>query len=396
MQGKKFKVLIVDDSEINIEVLRFHLEERDFEVIQATNGLEAFDKAHFSEPDIILLDIMMPGVDGFEVCKALKGDEMIQGVPIIFVSAKSQPESLIKGLSMGAVDYVTRPFVPEDLHQRLLMHLAEASSRITVTGETLAMGLSFAGGARKRMLAMGQGEASGISFLSKVHQVEKVGGDVPGFAPVGKDHVVMTMLSIEGDGIKPTLITSTLHSLLSPEPDRGLLCSYVGADLTLRAPEEVIGILEEAFPADRVGHASRLAIVTVNHRTGEYRFASRGIPLIRHLQADNPESTLLTTGEASAMLLENGGGRSAARTGARDGRPLPGGRSGRWGWVRPDEVRSSHRQCSGHGRIPTGRTGDPSSDGFTRISSKGREGRGGCIGGRSVPHLLTEGTSMDV
>ena len=308
MTGKKFKVLIVDDSEINIEVLRFHLEERDFEVIQATNGLEAFDKAHFSDPDIILLDIMMPGVDGFEVCKALKGDEMIQGVPIIFVSAKSQPESLIKGLSMGAVDYITRPFVPEDLHQRLLMHLAEASSRITVTGETLAMGLSFAGGARKRMLANLSGSSGGASFTSQVHKVETVGGDVPGFSAVGRDHVVMTMLSVEGTGIKPTLITSTLHSLLSPEPDRGLLCSYVGADLALRAPEEVIGILEEAFPADRVGHATRLAIVSMNHHTGDYRFAARGIPLIRHLQADDPGTRLLTTGSASAMQLENGSG----------------------------------------------------------------------------------------
>lgn len=113
------KVLLADDEEDIKIVLKMFLEGKGYEVVTAFDGLDAVDVAQHELPDAILLDVMMPIIDGFEVCKKLKADSTTKDIPIIFVSASSHAESVQKGLDAGAVDYLVKPFEPEQVEALL-------------------------------------------------------------------------------------------------------------------------------------------------------------------------------------------------------------------------------------------------------------------------------------
>ncbi len=116
------KILLVDDTPANIRFLVEALRE-DYELIIATNGPEALQLAATGKPDLILLDIMMPDMDGYEVCKKLKGDENTKDIPIIFVTAMTDKSDEEKGIRLGAVDYITKPFNAALTKARISNHL---------------------------------------------------------------------------------------------------------------------------------------------------------------------------------------------------------------------------------------------------------------------------------
>jgi len=117
-------VLIVDDTPENLRVLGDMLEQEGYEVLVATNGPDALDNAGANPaPDLILLDIMMPDMDGFEVCRRLKGDPNMAKIPVIFISALGMSDQKIHAFSEGAVDYVTKPFQAEEVLARVNTHI---------------------------------------------------------------------------------------------------------------------------------------------------------------------------------------------------------------------------------------------------------------------------------
>ncbi|MCX7966849.1 MAG: PleD family two-component system response regulator [Syntrophorhabdaceae bacterium] len=121
-QHERQKILIVDDKPSNIMVLGEELK-RDYDIYIATNGEMAIKKAISNPPDLILLDIVMPGMDGYDVCKQLKENEITKNIPIIFITAKNTDEDEAKGLSIGAVDYITKPFSIPIVKARVKTHL---------------------------------------------------------------------------------------------------------------------------------------------------------------------------------------------------------------------------------------------------------------------------------
>jgi PleD family two-component response regulator len=134
----KAKILIVDDSPANIETLNETLE-NDFDIYFATDGNDALQKVHLLGPDLILLDIMMPVMDGFEVCRRLKENELFRDIPVIFITALDQPEDESKGLVLGAADYVTKPFNPDLVLLRVRNHLKLKNQRDTLELRTLEL-----------------------------------------------------------------------------------------------------------------------------------------------------------------------------------------------------------------------------------------------------------------
>lgn len=111
METPKPKVLITDDSVENIRILMETLKS-DYNIVPARNGETAIAKALSAKPDLILLDIIMPEMDGYEVCRRLKADEQTQNIPVIFITAKTDVMDETKAFSIGAVDYITKPFIP--------------------------------------------------------------------------------------------------------------------------------------------------------------------------------------------------------------------------------------------------------------------------------------------
>ena len=131
-------VLIVDDTKMNIQILMENLG-RDFRISVAMDGRTALDRAEKILPDLILLDIMMPGMDGYEVCRRLKENEATRDIPVIFVTAMGEVEDEVKGFELGAVDYITKPVSPPRVTARIHTHLAmrEAQRRLAAQNEQL-------------------------------------------------------------------------------------------------------------------------------------------------------------------------------------------------------------------------------------------------------------------
>lgn len=139
-------ILVVDDNPTNLEVLSETLMDTGFEVSIATSGEGAIEQVEYMPPDLILLDVQMPGIDGFETCRRLQKNPATSEIPIIFMTALADIDDKLKGLSLGAVDYITKPFQQEEVLARVRIHLrlkhmakalAAQNSQLQYLAETL-------------------------------------------------------------------------------------------------------------------------------------------------------------------------------------------------------------------------------------------------------------------
>lgn len=113
------KILIVEDEKDIRELIHFHLLRAHYDVVEASDGVEALDVAFTEKPDLIILDIMLPKIDGIEVCKTLRANPDMVNTKIIFLSAKGEENNIIEGLDLGGDDYITKPFSPKVLLARI-------------------------------------------------------------------------------------------------------------------------------------------------------------------------------------------------------------------------------------------------------------------------------------
>ncbi|MEA3019749.1 MAG: hypothetical protein QOI47_1273 [Actinomycetota bacterium] len=113
------KVLVVDDDPVIVRLLEVNFEMEGFTVVSAIDGIDGVAKARTEQPDVIVSDVMMPKLNGLELCAALKSDEVTRAIPVVLLSAKAQVTDIRAGLDAGADDYVTKPFEPLDLIDRV-------------------------------------------------------------------------------------------------------------------------------------------------------------------------------------------------------------------------------------------------------------------------------------
>ena len=125
----KGKILVVDDEIYIVHILDFSLGMEGYEVVTALDGEQAIEKAKTEKPDLIVLDIMMPKLDGYETCKALKADSDTQSIPVILLSAKGRNVDQKVGFEVGADDYITKPFSPRKLVERINAILGQANTQ---------------------------------------------------------------------------------------------------------------------------------------------------------------------------------------------------------------------------------------------------------------------------
>lgn len=122
-EPSKSTVLVVDDNPTNLQVLLESLRQTGFKILVARSGESAIQQAEYGKPDVILLDVMMPGMDGFETCRRLKTREALKDVPVIFMTALTETSDKIKGFQAGGVDYITKPLHHEEVLARVATHL---------------------------------------------------------------------------------------------------------------------------------------------------------------------------------------------------------------------------------------------------------------------------------
>ena len=119
----KAKVLLVDDEAFNLDFLQQALEDENYEISIAADGQEALNKIKSEKPDLVLLDLMMPVLDGFEVLKQVKADDNLRDTPIIIISAEHDSKSVVKGIKQGAEDYMTKPITAANLLKKVKEYL---------------------------------------------------------------------------------------------------------------------------------------------------------------------------------------------------------------------------------------------------------------------------------
>ena len=120
---KSGRILITDDTPASLSLLVSVLEPQGYEILTASNGKDALHLAAKALPDLVLLDVMMPGHDGFAVCRMLKMEETTRDTPVIFITSRNETQSVLNGFRMGAVDYIAKPFQAEEVVTRVATHL---------------------------------------------------------------------------------------------------------------------------------------------------------------------------------------------------------------------------------------------------------------------------------
>jgi len=177
-------ILVVDDVQQNIQVVGTMLREAGYSIMPATSGMAALQRVQKKLPDLILLDFMMPEMDGLEVCRRLKADSATQQIPVIFLTASNEMNHLVQALEAGAVDYVTKPFNPPELLARVRTHLELKHSRDVIVRYSEAL----------RSLNDEKNEFMGIA----AHDLRSPLGAVKGFAELILEEGEMPRAELEG------------------------------------------------------------------------------------------------------------------------------------------------------------------------------------------------------
>ncbi len=179
-------ILVVDDTPANLQVLAGMLKDRGYKVRPVPSGKLALLAAQRDPPDLILLDINMPEMNGYEVCEHLKADGKLEGIPVIFISALTEELDKVKAFALGGVDYLTKPFQMEELHARVETHLKirrlqveleEYSRNLELAHQRLEFDLEAARGVQRGFLPLKMPEVPGYEFFAHYESAHEVGGD---------------------------------------------------------------------------------------------------------------------------------------------------------------------------------------------------------------------------
>ena len=302
-------ILVVDDTPANLQVLAGMLKERGYKVRPVPSGKLSLLAAHRDPPDLILLDINMPEMNGYEVCEQLKADDKLQGIPVIFISALTEQLDKVKAFDIGGVDYITKPFQMEELHARVETHLKlrrlqialeEINARLANANDRMSHDLKAAAKIQETFLPREVPQIPGMDFAWIFQPCDELAGDGLNIIPLGNGKVGLYVLDVSGHGVAAALLSVTLSRLLSPpsEPSSILIQNRgVGDRFDITPPAEVAARLNRLFPFDSAtGQFATLVYGILNTATGEFRYVSAGHPGPVHL----PSS-------ADAVILESQG-----------------------------------------------------------------------------------------
>ncbi len=275
------RILIVDDSIDNRKLLMKTLTRLGHEVVEACDGKEALARSIDLLPDLILLDIVMPGIDGYQVCSALKDDERTADIPVIFLSAKSEVKDKIKGLEIGGVDYITKPFdrgevlarVQNQLKIRALMKdLMDKQARLDED-------LKAAAAIQRSLLPQKFPDVENVEIAWKFVPCERIGGDIFNVFRLDDSHLGFYILDVSGHGVPSAMVTVSVSQML--QPHSGYLSkkqTEVSPFYEIVSPREVLDTLDREYPIDRFDKYFTIVYMVLNVHTGHLRYSNAAHP----------------------------------------------------------------------------------------------------------------------
>ena len=215
------KILLVDDNPVNLQLLYQLLERPGLRLLVAKSGKAALTIAQKSYPDLILLDIMMPGLDGFEVCRRLKADPITRSIPIIFLSALDSTADKVKGLQLGAVDYVSKPFQAEEVLARVKTHLTlhKLSREVQTQRDKLVHELEVVSNLQRGLLPDELPNVSGLDLAVHYDTSLYAGGDYYDVVKLPDGSCVFLVADAEGHSAPAAVMMAMTCALFRSCPE---------------------------------------------------------------------------------------------------------------------------------------------------------------------------------
>ena len=239
-QTDKMKILVVDDIPANMNLLRNTLEPQGYQIFWAPNGEVAIDIAKRNHPDLILLDVLMPGIDGYETCLRLKEEASTTHIPVIFVTAKDETADMVKGFRVGGVDYITKPFKDEEVLVRVSNHLkinqltrelSEQNRKLSLANEQLQREIT------RRQQAEDEREQAVVRFRMNDKAVRRPDTGDPVMDKRGKVIGTVTSCAIDHEGF---LLGQAAVPLEMAKMDTPLFIYQLGGGKrAIRTPREI-------------------------------------------------------------------------------------------------------------------------------------------------------------
>lgn len=276
MSAHQASILVVDDTPANLTLMTGLLQD-DYQVRAAISGEKALQIANSdSPPDLILLDIMMPLMDGYEVCRRLKADTKTQDIPVIFLTAMSEAEDEEKGLSLGAVDYITKPISPSITLARIQTHITLYQQKKALVESQRALAAELHEAAEYILNALPAPIHGQVSSHWKHIPSTALGGDAFGYHWIDEDHLAIYLLDVCGHGVGSALMSVSAINILRSQ-------SLTSADF--KSPASVLGAINNAFPMEE--HNNKYFTIW-------YGVYQRSQHLLRFASAAHPPAVLMT------------------------------------------------------------------------------------------------------
>ena len=214
--NKKPKILIVDDEPFNVDYLEQELEDLNYETITAVNGQDALEKIASESPDLVLLDIMMPVMDGYAVLEKVKANPAIRDIPIIVISANNDLQSVVKGIKLGAEDYLPKPFEPTLLQARIQSSLDKKRLHDLqdLYTKSLEREMNIARDIQKEFLPAKLPEVAGWDIAYYFKAAKEVAGDFYDAFILPDGTLTFLVADVCGKGIGAALYMTLFRSLI--------------------------------------------------------------------------------------------------------------------------------------------------------------------------------------
>lgn len=301
------KVLVVDDNAVNRKLLNVILVKAGYDVAEAVDGEDALEQAFAFMPDLILLDVMMPKMDGYEVCTVLTRDSRTRDVPIIFLSARSDTEDKVRGLDVGGVDYITKPFHQQEVLARvrnqlkirnLTNQIMRANEELLQKQRYLDLDLRAAAGIQESLLPKQAPGIKNVEIAWSYKACDQIGGDIFNVMRLDEHYLAFYMLDVSGHGVPAALVTVSVHQTLGPQT--GFVTKRrltVPPYYEIVPPGEVLRHLDKEYPFERFDKFFTIVYVVLNFRTGGLQYSNAAHPYPILIRADG-----------SLEILDKGGG----------------------------------------------------------------------------------------
>jgi phosphoserine phosphatase RsbU/P len=272
-------ILIVDDVPTNVEMVQSVLATEGFRTLAAYSGARARGLCRSEQPDLVLLDVLMPGESGFEVCAKLKSDPLTADIPIIFLSALDDVDNKVTGLKAGGVDFISKPLHAEEVLARVRVHLRIRETNRALVREHRAW-IEQLRGAQQAILARPE-DYPDAAFSVYFRPLEETGGDIYDVFPVGDDVYAYFVADISGHGVGASFLTSAVKALL-----RHYATPMYSPEDTMRGVDSVMRQMTDGE------HYLTACYVRLNRHSRRLTVVSAGHPPLILVSADGNVRTL--------------------------------------------------------------------------------------------------------